>query len=237
MTWSILARDGRGRFGVAIASRFFAVGALCVHTRRGVGALATQALMNPLYGPAGIERLAQGCAPADVVAALTAADAGRAQRQLHLLGATGTAAAHTGDECVGWCAHRVFDGFSVAGNMLAGPQVLQATIDAFVANAALPLAPRLIAAMSAGDAAGGDKRGKQSAALRIHGDEDHAELDLRVDDHVEPLAELERLYTVSLQRFQPFIACLPGRHDPVGELDRARIEARIEAFHAARLRA
>jgi len=234
MTWSILARDGQGRFGVAIASRFFAVGALCVHTRRGVGALATQALMNPLYAPAGIERLAQGLSPADVVAELTGADPGRAQRQLHLLGARGTGAAHTGVQCIDWCGHVVGEDFSVAGNMLAGPQVLQATIDAFIAHAHRPLAERLIEAMAAGEAAGGDKRGKQSAALRIHGDEDHADLDIRVDDHAEPIAELRRLHAVSLQRFQPFIACLPGRHDPVGELDRARIEARIEAFHASR---
>ncbi|HSB23299.1 MAG TPA: DUF1028 domain-containing protein [Burkholderiaceae bacterium] len=234
MTWSILARDGQGRFGVAIASRFFAVGALCVHTRRGVGALATQALMNPLYGPAGIERLARGLSPADVVADLTGADPGRAQRQLHLLGARGTSAAHTGAQCIDWCGHVVGEDFSVAGNMLAGPQVLQATVDAFIAHAHRPLAERLIEAMAAGEAAGGDKRGKQSAALRIHGDEDHADLDIRVDDHAEPIAELRRLHAVSLQRFQPFIACLPGRHDPVGELDRARIEARIEAFHASR---
>src|SRR5499426_3560301 len=234
MTWSILARDRDGRFGAAIASRFFAVGALCVHTRRGVGAVATQALMNPLYGPAGLLRLAAGESPGDVVAALSAADRGRAQRQLHLLGANGPAAAHTGDQCIEWCGHFVFDDFSVAGNMLAGPQVLQATIDAWLNNAKLPLAERLIEAISAGEAAGGDKRGKQSAALRIHADEDHSELDIRVDDHAEPLAELRRLYTVSLQRFQPFIACLPGRHDPAGELDRARIEARIEAFHASR---
>src|SRR6185369_17219899 len=150
------------------------------------------------------------------------------------LGARGRAAAHTGDACIDWCGHHVSDDFSVAGNMLAGPQVLQATIDAFVANAALPLAERLIEAMSAGEAAGGDKRGKQSAALRIHGDEDRADLDIRVDDHAEPMAELRRLYTVSLQRYQPFVACLPGRHDPVGELDRACIEARVEAFRAAR---
>ncbi|MDO8419466.1 MAG: DUF1028 domain-containing protein, partial [Rubrivivax sp.] len=81
---------------------------------------------------------------------------------------------------------------------------------------------------------GGDKRGKQAAALRIHGDEDHADLDLRVDDHAEPIVELQRLYEVSLQRFQPFVACLAGRHDPVGELDRSRIEAAIERFHAVR---
>ncbi len=234
MTWSILARDGSGRFGVAIASRFFAVGALCVHTRRGVGALSTQALMNPLYGPAGIAMLAEGLSPADVVAMLTAADAGRAQRQLHVLGATGPAAAYTGEACVDWCGHRLAPDFSVAGNMLAGPQVLQATADAYRASAGRPLAERLIAALAAGEAAGGDKRGKQSAGLRIHGDEDYAELDLRVDDHVEPVAELRRLYEVSLQRFQPFVACLPGRHNPTGELDRARIEARVEAFHAAR---
>lgn len=234
MTWSILARDDHGRFGVAIASRFFAVGALCVHTRRGVGALATQALMNPLYGPAGIERLALGRTSAQVVAELTRADPGRAQRQLHVLGAAGEPAAHTGEACVDWCGHLVRADFSVAGNMLAGAQVLRATADAFVAAAALPLAERLIEAMAAGEAAGGDKRGRQSAALRIQGDEDHAELDLRVDDHAEPIAELRRLHTVSLQRFQPFIACLAGRHDPVGELDRVRIEARIEAFQASR---
>ena len=236
MTWSLLARDGDGRFGVAIASRFFAVGALCLHTRRGVGALSTQALMNPLYGPAGMALLAQGRTPAEVVAALSAADAGRAQRQLHVLGASGAAAAHTGQACVDWCGHQVFDGISLAGNMLAGPGVLQATAEAFGAAAGRPLAERLLAAMAAGEAAGGDKRGKQSAALRIHGDEDYAELDLRVDDHAEPLVELQRLYQVSLQRFQPFVACLAGRHNALGELDRARIEARIEAFHAARLR-
>ena len=150
MTWSILARDDAGRFGVAIASRFFAVGALCVHTQRGVGALATQALMNPLYGPAGLALLAAGRAPADVVAALVAADAGRAQRQLHVISARGAGAAHTGEDCVDWCGHRVLDDFSVAGNMLAGAQVLQATAEAFLAGAGRPLAERLIAAMSAG---------------------------------------------------------------------------------------
>jgi uncharacterized Ntn-hydrolase superfamily protein len=234
MTWSLLARDTDGRFGAAIASRFFAVGALCLHSRRGVGILATQALLNPLYGPAGLDRLAAGEAPGAVVAALTAADAGQAQRQLHLLGAAGVGAAHTGAACVDWCGHQLHDGFSVAGNMLAGPQVLQATADAFVASAGRALAERLIAAMQAGEAAGGDKRGKQSAALLIQGDEDRAELTLRVDDHVDPLAELQRLHAVSLQRFQPFLACLPGRHNPAGELDRDRIEARIAQFHKER---
>ena len=234
MTWSIVARDAQGHFGVAIASRFFAVGALCVHTRRGVGALSTQALMNPLYGPAGLALLAQGHAPAAVVAALTATDAGQAQRQLHVLGARGAGAAHTGVSCIGWCGHALHEDFSIAGNMLAGPDVIEATAEAYRAAAGRPLAERLLAALAAGEAAGGDKRGKQSAALRIHGDEDHPALDLRVDDHAEPVQELHRLYDVSLQRFQPFMACLPGRHDTVGELHRGRIEAAIERFHAKR---
>ena len=234
MTWSILARDADGSFGVAIASRFFAVGALCVHSRAGVGALATQALMNPLYGAAGLALLQQGLGAADVVARLTAADAGQAQRQLHVLPAHGPAAAHTGAACVDWCGHQVHGDFSVAGNMLAGPQVLQATADAFIASADQPLAERLIAAMQAGEAAGGDKRGKQSAALVIQGAEDYRTLDLRVDDHADPLAELQRLHAVSLERFQPFLACLPRAADPVGTLDRSRIEAAISAFHARR---
>ena len=231
MTWSILARDGQGRLGLAIASRFFAVGALCLHTRRGVGALATQALMNPLYGPAGLDLLAAGQPADEVIAALLAGDAGHAHRQVHLLPATGAPAAHTGSACIDWCGQLLAQDFSVAGNMLAGPQVLEATAQAFQASAGQPLSERLLAALAAGEAAGGDKRGKQAAALRIQGDEDHAELDLRVDDHNEPVAELQRLYRKSLERFQPFIACLAGRHDAVGLTDRDQIEARIQAFH------
>ncbi len=234
MTWSIVARDADGSFGVAIASRFFAVGALCVHTRRAVGALSTQALMNPLYGPAGIELLAERVAVEEVVRRLTDADDGRAQRQLHLIGARGRGAAYTGAQCVDWCGHELHDDFSVAGNMLAGAAVLQATAEAFIAAAGRPLAERLLAAMAAGEAAGGDKRGKQAAALRIHAAEDYPSLDLRVDDHAEPIVELRRLYEKSLERFQPFVACLAGRNDPVGLLNRDEIEARVGAFTAGR---
>ncbi len=234
MTWSILARDSDGRFGVAIASRFFAVGALCAHTRRGSGAVATQALINPLYGPAGLDRLTAGELPSHIVAALTGADAGRDHRQLHVLPAVGRAAAHTGAACVDWCGHEVHEHFSVAGNMLAGPQVLEATAQAYLQADGLPLAERLLAAMAAGEAAGGDKRGKQAAALRIQADEDRPQLDIRVDDHADPIVELQRLYTTSLDRFQPFATCLAGRHDPVGVTDRAEIEARIVAFNAVR---
>lgn len=234
MTWSIVARDADGALGVAVASRFFAVGALCPHAKSGVGALATQALVNPGYGARGLDLLAQGLGAADAVALLVAGDEGREHRQLHLVDRRGAVAAHTGSACIGWCDHRIHDGFSVAGNMLAGPQVLDETARAYEAHAGAPFAERLLAAMAAGEAAGGDKRGKQAAALLIHTTETYAFLDLRVDDHPEPIAELSRLYDKSLERYQPFVACLPSAAHPAGITDRAAIEAEIERFQAAR---
>ena len=234
MTWSIIARDDAGRFGIAIASRFLAVGALCAYTRRGVGAVATQALANPLYGPAALDRLAAGDAPEAIVEALTQADEGRGQRQLHLIGARGPGAAYTGGECIGWAGHRLGDGYSVAGNMLAGEAVLADTARAFSDNAALPFAQRLIVAMKAGEAAGGDKRGKQSAALVIQGEEEWSDLDLRVDDHTDPLTELERLEQVSRERWVHFRQFMPTRRNPAGITDRAVIDATIEAAMAGK---
>lgn len=231
MTWSLLARAPDGTFGVAIASRFFAVGALCVHTQRGVGAVSTQALMNPLLGPLGLQGMQKGTSTQQVMQDLLATDEGRDQRQVHLLPAQGAPVAHTGTSCIDWCGHLAGEHFSIAGNMLAGPQVLEETARAFMAAEGLPLAQRLILGMQAGELAGGDKRGKQSAALRIHADEDYLQLDIRVDDHEEPLQELQRLYDKSLERFQPFLTCLPGRHSPAGLTDRSLIEARIEQFH------
>ena len=234
MTWSILARDENGHFGVAIASRFFAVGSLCVHTRSGLGAVSTQALMNPLYGQSALNLLEQGQSPSAVLAALTAGDEGREQRQVHVLPSQGMAAGFTGAQCVDWCGHLAREGLSVAGNMLAGPRVIEATAEAFERSKGMSLAERLLAAMDAGESAGGDKRGKQSAALRIHADEDYLALDLRVDDHEDPLTELRRLHGVSLERFQPFLSCLPGRGRPAGITDRTRIDATIAEFHARR---
>lgn len=236
MTWSIVARDASGALGVIVASRFFAVGALCPHAHSGVGALSTQALVNPLYGPRGLALLAKGTAPADVVRTLTFADAGREHRQLHMIDSEGHVAAHTGVECIDWCGHIVGDGFSVAGNMLAGPQVIEDTAQVFEAGRELPFAERLIAAMEAGEAAGGDKRGKQSVALLVCTTEAYPMLDLRVDDHANPLQELNRLYVKSLERFQPFVACLPSRARPAGITDRATIEEEIQRFQAARTR-
>ena len=234
MTWSIVARDNSGAFGVAIASRFFAVGALCPHARSGVGALSTQALMNPLLPAPALDAMAQQRNPDAALRELMAADAGRSQRQFHMVDALGRSAAYTGDACVDWCGHVVHPDFSVAGNMLAGPQVLTATADSYADGSKLPFAERLIRAMAAGEAAGGDKRGKQAAALLIFSGQDYAALDLRVDDHPEPLIELRRLYDVSLERFQPFVACLATRENPAGTLDRQLIDAEIARFQAAR---
>jgi uncharacterized Ntn-hydrolase superfamily protein len=230
MTWSIVARDPRtGAFGVAVATRFFAVGAVCPFVDGGVGAIATQALINPTYGTRGLRMMREGVPARLVVESLVGGDPGQATRQLHVQDARGGIAAHTGADCIPWCGHAVHDGFSVAGNMLAGPEVIAETARVYASNADLPFPRRLIAALKAGEAAGGDKRGKQSAALRIHTTEEYPSLDLRVDDHPDPLAELERLERVSRERFVHFAKFFATRTDPGGTFDRAVIEAAIAA--------
>jgi len=236
MTWSIIARDkNTGQFGIAVATRFFAVGALVPHLKSGVGAIATQALVNLFYGTDGLRLLEQGASAEEVVATVTAADSGRDQRQVHAIDTQGGTAAHTGKSCIDWSGHVAGDNFSVAGNMLAGPRVIEDTAAAYAKNAALSFPRRLIAAMRAGEAAGGDKRGKQSAALVICGEEEWPDLNLRVDDHAEPLAELERLESVSRERLVHFMAMWPRRRDRIGITDRDAIERKIaEAATAER---
>lgn len=232
MTWSILARDTEtGALGAAVATKFFAVGALCLHVEGRVAALATQALINPMYGPLGMARLRAGEAPDAVAATLLDGDAGRATRQLHILDAQGRIAQHTGEGCIGWCGSVRGADVSVAGNMLAGEAVVARTLEAFGA-AAGPLAARLIAALEAGEEAGGDKRGKQSAALRICTHDPVPDLDLRVDDHPDPLAELRRLYGVSQERYAHFRRFMAGTDSPCGVFDRAVIEAAIAQAEA-----
>ena len=232
MTWSIIARDkNTGQFGIAVATRFFAVGALAPHLKSRLGAIATQALVNVFYGTDGLRLLEQGASAKEVVAAVTAADAGRDHRQVHVIDVQGTTAAHTGKSCVDWCGHLAGDNFSVAGNMLAGPDVIKDTAAAYASNAALFFPRRLIAAMRAGEAAGGDKRGKQSAALIICGEEEWPDLNLRVDDHSDPLAELERLESVSRERFVHFMRMLPSRSNRVGVTDRDVIEGKLAQAH------
>jgi uncharacterized Ntn-hydrolase superfamily protein len=173
--------------------------------------------------------------PADsVVKTLAATDDGRDHRQIHIMDASGRIAAHTGTGCIDWAGHVAGDGFSVAGNMLAGAQVLDETAAAYLAGGDTPFARRLVAAMLAGEAAGGDKRGKQSAALLIYGEDEWSDLDLRVDDHAEPLAELERLESVSRELWTTFRRFLPSRRDRAGVTDRSIIEREIARELAAR---
>jgi uncharacterized Ntn-hydrolase superfamily protein len=227
MTWSILVRDpATGALGAAVATRFFAVGALCIHVEGRVGAMATQALVNPMYAVNGLPRLRTGEAPQDVAAALLVADAGRETRQLHILDAAGRIAQHTGAECIDWCGHVRGADVSVAGNMLAGAAVLDATLQAFT-TAVGGLADRLLTALEAGQAAGGDKRGKQSAALKIATHDPYPDLDIRADDHPDPIGELRRLRRVSQERFAVFRRLMPGADSPCGVFDRAVIEAAV----------
>ena len=235
MTWSIIARDEEtGQFGIAVATRFFAVGSRVPYIAPSLGAIATQAMVNPYYGIDGLKLLHERRSPHDIITTLIAADAGRESRQLHIMDAGGRIASHTGRECVEWCGHIEGKGFSIAGNMLAGAQVLDDTAQAFIAGQTLPFAQRLIAAMHAGEAAGGDKRGKQSAALLIYGDDEWSALNLRVDDHTDPLVELDRLEQVSRERWVHFRQFLPTRQNPAGITDRRTVDATIEAALAGK---
>jgi uncharacterized Ntn-hydrolase superfamily protein len=228
MTWSLIARDERtGELGIAVATRFFGVGARVPFIAPKVGAIATQALVNPYYGIDGLRLLREGNAPDRVLAIVLNGDSGREHRQVHIVDAKGSTAGHTGASCPHWAGHHFGHGFSVAGNTLAGPQVLEQTSQAYQSTAHHPIARRLILAMQAGEAAGGDRRGRQSAALLIFRDDEWSALDIRVDDHPDPLRELDRLERVSNEewgRYRPFV---PTRSDPVGVTDHAVIDAAV----------
>lgn len=236
MTYSIVARDPQtGELGVAVASRFFAVGGAVPYIKGGVGAIATQAFVSPIYGTNGLELLEAGrLTPNEVIDILTARDEGHPQRQMHLIDAHGRNAAFTGDKCIDWAGHRVAENVSVAGNMLTGPQVVDATLAAFLDNSDLAMPERLLLAMQAGEDAGGDKRGKQSAALKIYRDQAYAYLDIRTDDHPDPLAELRRLLAVARERYLFVVETMPTAQNPSGLTDRSVIDKKIAAADHAR---
>ncbi|MGR3453741.1 DUF1028 domain-containing protein [Pseudooceanicola sp.] len=228
MTWSIIARDeATGEIGLAVASRFFACGAAVPYVGANA-AVATQAFVNPLWGVEGLARLKAGEAAQAVLDDVRTRDAGQALRQAHMLDAQGAFAAHTGADCTDWCGHLIRDDHSVAGNMLTGPEVIEETSRAFAA-ATGTLAERLLAAMRAGEAAGGDKRGRQAAGLTIHRGEDYAHLSLRVDDHDDPLAELGRLLEVAGERYLMVAETFPTAGNFSGTTDRGPIDAAIAA--------
>lgn len=204
-TFSIVAADpATGEVGVAVASRFFAVGSVVPYARAGVGAVATQASANTTYGPGALELLARGATPAEALAILVRGDDGQSHRQAGVVADDGRSATFTGSECSSWAGGRSGPGYAVQGNILTGEPVVAAMEQAFLAAAGKPLAERLYAAIVAGDAAGGDSRGKQSAVLLVsragggYGGKDDRAIDVRVDDHAEPIVELGRLTQLAL---------------------------------------
>jgi uncharacterized Ntn-hydrolase superfamily protein len=234
MTWSLIAHDpASGGFGIAVATCAFAVGAACPHWRAGVGAVSTQSITNRYLGPAMLDAMARGLTPRLALESVLAGDEGRHLRQVHAVDAQGRAAAWTGRHCVEWCGDEAGPGVSLAGNMLAGPEVLPATRAAYAAAAALPMPERLMVGMQAGEAAGGDRRGRQSAALVFGTTEDFADCDLRVDDHADPLGELARLLGIWRASVAPRIAARPRRADPAGDTDIDAMEARWAAAGSA----
>ncbi len=207
-TYSIAACDlEAGQWGVAVQSKFLAVGSVVPWAEPGVGAIATQAYANPRYGPDGLALLRDGVSASEVVERLTAADEGRAERQLGVVDGNGDSASWTGPECNDWAGHSTGLGYAAQGNILVGGETVAALATAFEANAQLPLAQRLIECLAAAQAAGGDRRGQQSASLLVvQRDGGYAGLsdilvDLRVDDHEHPIEELRRIYGLHRRLF------------------------------------
>lgn len=215
-TFSIVACDPRaGELGIAVQSKFLAVGAVVPWAKAGVGAIATQSYANTTYGPEGLGLLAQGISPRQAVERLTSADPDRDLRQVGMMDARGRAAAFTGARCLPWAGHVVGDGFACQGNILASQRVVEAMAETFVKTHGA-LAERLLSALAAGQAAGGDRRGQQSAAMLVvregggYGGFNDRYIDLRVDDHLRPIDELKRLLELHRLYFAP-----PGPEDLV----------------------
>ncbi|WNZ27601.1 DUF1028 domain-containing protein [Leptolyngbya sp. NK1-12] len=228
MTFSIVAWDrATGMTGVAVSTKNLAVGALVPFAQAQVGAVATQALTNPLWGRRGLQLL-QNYDAQTVLDMLIHDDAGREHRQVHLVDRFGNTAAWTGKECVGWAGHLSFPYCSVAGNMLVSEATIQAMATVYQDNSQAKFVDRLLLALEAGQFAGGDKRGRQSAALYVVHTEVYAYLDLRVDDHVNPVMELRRLFEESQQNYYvSFRHALPTARNPEGRFSRELVEALI----------
>src|ERR1700723_3370373 len=225
MTWSIIAHDpATGAFAVAVATKAFAVGASCPFVRSGVGAVSTQSITNRYLGPAILDALGRGLSPDAAIEGALAGDAGRGIRQVHAVDRHGHTAAWTGQNCVAWCGSFAAPGISVAGNMLAGEPTIAATLAAWQAQSALEFPERLMGAVGGGEVGGVDRRGRQSAAMVLTTTEDFPDLDLRVDDSADPLAELGRLLSIWRRERAPGLAMQPSRANPAGFIDLDAIE-------------
>ncbi len=226
MTWSIVAFDkATGAFAAAVTTRAFAVGSRCPFVRAGIGAVCTQSISNWYLGPKILDLIERDVEPAAAIEVALLGDEGRHLRQVHAVDRHGHSAAWTGRNCVEWAGDRPGESFSVAGNMLTGAAVVDATFDTFQGGASLPLPERLLAALDAGQQAGGDRRGRQSAAMLLATTEDYADLDFRVDDHAEPLVEMRRLLGIYRRDVVPQRPIRPTRANPSGETDLEAMEA------------
>ena len=227
MTYSIIAKIAESNeVGIAVASRFFACGALVPYITSDV-VIASQAFVNPLWGSRALEFLQRDIPFCDVLSILKKEDLAREARQFHGISKTGEIVQHTGTECVDWAGHVKGKNVSVAGNMLTGPEVIEATFDTWNANPNISFAERLILAMEAGEAAGGDKRGKQAAGMKVFRGQPYADLDLRVDDHADPLSEIRRLMLVADERYTIFKTAMPTTDNFSGMVDRRPLDQAI----------
>lgn len=216
-TFSIAARDpASGMLGIAVSTKVPAVGGLVPFARAGVGAIASQAWTNPLLGVDGLDLLEQGHSAEEALQKLLDADPEPELRQIIVVGADGAPATHTGFGTDPWCGHRVGDIYAVAGNMLVGEETILAMVEAFESSVQGAFPGRLLRALEAGQAAGGDKRGRQSAALYVVKSDPYPYLDLRVDEHSDPVVELRRVYEVAQRELLPFVEALPTRQNPRG---------------------
>jgi uncharacterized Ntn-hydrolase superfamily protein len=220
MTFSLIARcDRTGQMGVAAATALPAVGKLLTHASAGIGAVATQARLNPYIGIDGIRLLQQGRTAAEVRDILAAQDPRAGNRQFAVLDRDGRTAAWTGAECLDWAGHLAETGYSVQGNRLAGEQVIEAAARAYRDSAGKPLDERLMEALEAGDAAGGDVQGEKSATIYIVDKEEYPLWDVRVDAHCDPFAELRRLHDIFARELVPEILRMPTRANPAGRVE------------------
>jgi uncharacterized Ntn-hydrolase superfamily protein len=215
-TFSVTARCERtGELGIAVSTAAMCVGALVPYIQTGVGAVASQAFVNPYLGFLGLELLGKGMSSEETIAELVRRDPGIKDRQVAVVDANGDASAYSGDECVDWFGHSAGPGVAFAGNMLTGPETIDNMASSWQKTVDDDLAHRLLQALQAGHHAGGDKRGHRSAALRVLGDEDYAQVDLRIDDDPDPVARLLKLYEVASADLLPIITRLAKRSDLV----------------------
>ena len=229
-TFSISARCARsGMLGVAVSTAVPGVGGICPFVRPGVGAVSTQAWVNPYLGLDAVELLARGRSAEQAVREAIDADPGRAVRQLGAVDARGRSSAWTGEDCVDWAGQKTGPDVSIQGNMLVGPATLEAMFESFAATGDEDLPERLVKVLEAGQAAGGDKRGRQSAALVVFHKERYPHIDMRVDEHREPVRELRRVFEVAKQQYLPFVVGMPTRENPLGALGEDVVEMLMRA--------